>query len=73
MKLPKYQQVAAIVRNQIKDGVLAPGASAPSGAALARTTGYSVLSCRRALRTLVEDGVLAPGASRNARPRVPKP
>src|ERR1700761_137190 len=67
----KYARVAAIVRAQIADGVLPPGASAPSGAALARTTGYSVITCRRALRTLVKDGVLVPGASRNARPRVP--
>ena len=67
----KYARVAALVRAQIADGVLPPGASAPSGAALARTTGYSVITCRRALRTLLKDGVLVPGASRNARPRVP--
>jgi DNA-binding transcriptional regulator YhcF (GntR family) len=73
MKLSKYKKVAEMVRGQIANGVLPPGASAPSGAALARSTGYSALTCRRALRTLVEDGVLAPGASRNARPRVPSP
>jgi DNA-binding transcriptional regulator YhcF (GntR family) len=71
MKLPKYQQVAAMVRGQVADGVLIPGASAPSGATLARETGYSTLTCRRALQALVKDGVLVPGASRNARPRVP--
>src|ERR1700756_4525009 len=61
----------ALVRAQIADGVLLPGASAPSGAALARTTGYSVLTCRRALHTLLKDGALVPGASRNARPPAP--
>jgi DNA-binding transcriptional regulator YhcF (GntR family) len=71
MKLPKYKQAAEIVRRQVADGRLIPGASAPSGAELARMTGYSVLTCRRALQILVQDGVLTPGTSRNARPRVP--
>jgi DNA-binding transcriptional regulator YhcF (GntR family) len=71
VSLPKYAQVAASIRAQIADGVLIPGQPAPSGAALARATGYSVLTCRRALRTLVKDGVLASGHSRNSRPRVP--
>src|SRR5262245_48793033 len=69
--VPRYARVAAIVRGQIADGVLRPGAPVPSGAALARETGYSVVTCRRALLALTDDGVLVPGASRNARPRVP--
>jgi DNA-binding XRE family transcriptional regulator len=68
---PKYAEVAAMVRAQVADGTLIPGMLAPSGAALARTTGCSTLTCRRALRTLIADGVLVQGASRNARPRVP--
>jgi Helix-turn-helix domain/Bacterial regulatory proteins, gntR family len=68
--LPKYARVAAAVRGQIADGTLRPGQPAPSGAALSRVTGYSTLTCRRALRVLVADGVLTPGPSRNARPRV---
>jgi DNA-binding transcriptional regulator YhcF (GntR family) len=68
--LPKYARVAAAVRRQIADGTLRPGQPAPSGAALSRVTGYSTLTCRRALRLLVADGVLTPGPSRNARPRV---
>ena len=48
-----------------------PGEPAPSGAALARATGYSQLTCRKALRTLIREGVLVPGASPGARPRVP--
>ena len=72
-RLPKYARVAAAVRGQIADGTLRPGQPAPSGAALSRVTGYSTLTCRRALRVLVADGVLTPGPSRNARPRVAGP
>lgn len=68
--LPKWARVAAAVRGQVADGTLRPGQPAPSGAALSRLTGYSTLTCRRALRALVADGVLVPGPSRNARPRV---
>jgi DNA-binding transcriptional regulator YhcF (GntR family) len=68
--LPKWARVAAAVRGQIADGALRPGEPAPSGAALSRVTGYSTLTCRRALRALVADGVLVAGPSRNARPRV---
>jgi DNA-binding transcriptional regulator YhcF (GntR family) len=68
----KYALVAASVRAQVEDGTLRPGALVPSGAALARETGYSVLTCRRALRILIQDGVLVSGASPGARPRVPQ-
>jgi hypothetical protein len=68
--LPKWARVAAAVRAQVADGTLRPGQPAPSGAALGRVTGYSTLTCRRALRALVADGVLVAGPSRNARPRV---
>ena len=71
VRLPRYQRVAAIVREQLAGGVLAPGAPAPSAAALARLTGYSGVTCRRALRALVADGALVPGASPGARLRVP--
>lgn len=67
----KYAKVAALVHAMIADGVLVPGQFAPSSAALARTTGYSDVTCRRGLRTLIKDGVLVPGASPGARPRVP--
>ena len=71
--LPRYARVAASVRGQIADGTLRPGQPAPSGAALSRATGYSTLTCRKALRLLIADGVLVPGPSRNARPRVAGP
>jgi DNA-binding XRE family transcriptional regulator len=73
MTLPKYAQVAASIRARIEDGSLAPGQPAPSGAALARATGFSTLTCRRALRTLINDGALVPGTSPSARPRVAGP
>ena len=71
MSGPKYTQAAELVRAWVSDGALRPGAIVPSGAALARITGYSGLTCRRALRELVRDGTLLPGPSRNARLRVP--
>jgi transcriptional regulator with XRE-family HTH domain len=70
---PKYKRAADRVRAQVADGILLPGQPAPSGAELARATGYSDLTCRRALRTLVEDGVLVAGHTPNARPRVFSP
>ena len=71
--MPKYARVADAVRAQIADGTLRPGQPAPSGAALSRVTGYSTLTCRKALRVLIADGALVPGPSRNARPRVAGP
>jgi DNA-binding XRE family transcriptional regulator len=71
MTAPKYKQVATRIRTQIAAGLLVPGEAAPSGAALARATGYSTLTCRKALHTLIREGVLIPGASPGARPRVP--
>jgi len=62
-----------MVRHMIADGTLKPGAPAPSGAALARVTGYSTLTCRAALETLVKDGTLARGVSPTARLRVSQP
>ena len=69
----KYAQAAAIVRAQITDRTLKPGQPAPSGDALARLTGFSTLTCRKALRILVAEGTLSPGPSPGARPRVAVP
>ena len=69
----KYAQAAAIVRAQVTDGTLKPGQPAPSGAQLARLTGFSTLTCRKALRALITQGVLTPGPSPAARPRVAVP
>ena len=67
----KREEVAALVRAMIADGTLLPGAPAPSGAELARKTGYHVTTCRAALAALLADGVLVRGVSRDARLRVP--
>jgi DNA-binding transcriptional MocR family regulator len=73
MTMPKHAQAAAIVRAQVTDGTLRPGQAAPSGAQLARLTGFATLTCRRALRDLVADGTLTRGVSPHARPRVTAP
>jgi Helix-turn-helix domain/Bacterial regulatory proteins, gntR family len=73
MTVPRYRQAAAIVRARIDAGALQPGEPAPSGAELARITGYASLACRRALRTLIADGTLTAGPSLHARPRVAAP
>jgi hypothetical protein len=70
MTIPRYAQAAAIVRARIEAGTLRPGEPAPSGAELARITGYAHLTCRRALRTLIADGTLTAGPSPSARARV---
>ena len=73
MTLPRYAQAAAIVRDRITAGTLRPGEPAPSGAELARITGYSSITCQRALRALIADATLTAGPSPNARPRVAAP
>jgi len=70
MTLTKAAQAAGIVRAQIADGTLKPGSPAPSAAALARATGFSTITCRKALLTLIKNGTLVPGASPSARARV---
>jgi DNA-binding XRE family transcriptional regulator len=69
----RHVQAAALIRAQIADGTLKPGQAAPSGAQLARLTGFCALTCRRALRDLVADGTLVRGASSHARPRLAAP
>ena len=70
MSTPRFAQAAAIVRAQVADGTLKPGQPAPSGAYLARVTGFSQDTCVKALRALTAEGTLTRGVSRNARPRV---
>jgi DNA-binding transcriptional regulator YhcF (GntR family) len=67
---PRHAQAAALVRTQVADGTLKPGQAAPSGAQLARLTGFCPITCRKALRALIADGTLVRGVSPNARPRV---
>jgi transcriptional regulator with XRE-family HTH domain len=69
----KRDAVAALVRDMITDGTLSPGGPVPSGAALARKTGFCTLTCRQALRALLADGTLTRGVSPTARLRVAQP
>jgi DNA-binding transcriptional MocR family regulator len=70
VRTPRYAQAAAIVRAQVADGTLRPGQPAPSGAQLARVTGFSEDTCCKALRALITEGTLTRGVSPGARPRV---
>jgi DNA-binding transcriptional MocR family regulator len=69
----RYAQAAAIVRDRITAGTLRPGEPAPSGAELARITGYAPLTCRRALRALIADGTLTAGPAPTPAPASPPP
>lgn len=69
----KRDAAARLVRTMIEDGTLKPGGSAPSGAALARQAGCSIITGRAALRLLLADGTLVRGASPTARLRVAQP
>jgi hypothetical protein len=69
----KWSAAADLVRAKIADGKLWPGGPAPSSRALARETGFAVITCRHALRELVREGALVPGVSATARLRVARP
>jgi DNA-binding transcriptional MocR family regulator len=66
----KRDAVIALVRSQIADGTLKPGAFAPYATALAAQTGYGVNTCASALAALVADGTLTRGPRGDNRPRV---
>jgi GntR family transcriptional regulator len=54
----KYVRLAAELRQQIEDGTLAPGKPVPSRVQLAARTGWSVITCVKALRLLEHEGLL---------------
>jgi DNA-binding transcriptional regulator YhcF (GntR family) len=54
----KSDQVAALIRARIVDGSLRAGMYVPSGAELAKETGFTVLTCRRGLQALFREDVL---------------
>ena len=54
----KSDQVAALIRARIADGSLRPGMYAPSGAELAKETGFAVVTCRKGLLRLFREGML---------------
>jgi DNA-binding GntR family transcriptional regulator len=54
----KYVRLAADLRAKISDGTLAPGQPTPSRTKLAEQTGWSPLTCAKALRLLESEGLL---------------
>ena len=54
----KYVRLAAELRAKIAAGTLAPGEPTPSRATLAQQTGWSPLTCAKALRLLESEGLL---------------
>lgn len=55
---PLRQQLSEILRHEIQDGVLAPGARIPSERALAERYGISRASVREAIAELLHSGIL---------------
>jgi DNA-binding GntR family transcriptional regulator len=53
-----YRQVAAAIRDQIKDGELKSGYPVPSIKTLCRETGYSRQTIGKAFRILESDGLI---------------
>ena len=53
-----YVRLAAIVRQQITDGILDPGQGAPSITRLSQEYGHARLTCGKALRMLEDEGLL---------------
>jgi GntR family transcriptional regulator len=54
----KYMRLAADLRAEIADGTLPPGRPTPSRVQLAAETGWSPLTCVKALRLLASEGLL---------------
>jgi DNA-binding GntR family transcriptional regulator len=54
-----YRRLAALIRQQIGDGVLQPGLPAPSITRLKQEHGYARQTCGKALRILEAEGLLA--------------
>ena len=56
--VPPWQQLAAILRERIESGDLAPSTQLPSGLALAGEYGVSYDVVRKALDALKDDGLV---------------
>jgi GntR family transcriptional regulator len=53
-----YMRLAAFIREQIRDGKLAPGGRLPSIAVLRREQGHSRQTAGKAMRVLEEEGLI---------------
>jgi len=63
---PLYRQLLSILRQPIASGAVAPGASLPREADLARRFGVSLITVRQALRDLENDGLIRKRAAKPA-------
>jgi DNA-binding GntR family transcriptional regulator len=54
-----YLRLAALIRQQIGDGILQPGRPAPSITRLSQEHGHARQTCSKALRILEGEGLLA--------------
>jgi GntR family transcriptional regulator len=54
--VPPYRQVAAILREQVEAGTIAPGDRLPSITALMQTYGVARVTVTKAVRVLIEAG-----------------
>ena len=61
---PIYRQLAAVLRERIKDGTYRPGHAIPSTAALADEFDLSPKTIRAATRILVDEGLLVGAVGR---------
>ncbi len=64
LKTPLYHQIFLILRDQIQEGRLAPGALVPGEEELARQFHVSRITARRALAELAADGLVTRGRGR---------
>ncbi len=58
IKTPLYRQLADIIKNDIKNGIFAPGSKLPSENELARKYNMSRLTARQAVTVLVNEGLV---------------
>ncbi len=56
--IPLYYQLAELIRERVRGGVLAPGAQLPAERELAEQVGISRMTARQAIAFLVRDGTL---------------
>jgi GntR family transcriptional regulator len=56
--VPPWQQLAALLREQIESGELAPGAQLPSIVRLSQEHGIAVVTVQKALRALKAEGLI---------------
>jgi GntR family transcriptional regulator len=56
--VPPWRQLAALLRDQIKSGKLAPGARLPSILTLSQEHGIATVTVRKALDALKDEGLI---------------